>query len=120
MARKLDVWSRIAYMLDAFSLMKLICVSVLFVLFDGSPLFALGIVFAAPVIAACSMAIVRLLRQAASGERVDYSFPDDGWHKERASALFWRRERPCARSFVSTYRDVTPIKYRRVRTSAGR
>ena len=85
MARKLSVLSRIAYMLDAFTLVKLICAAVLFVLFDGAPLFALGIVFAAPVIAACGMVIVRLLRQVTSGERADYSFLDkrDGWRKER-------------------------------------
>ena len=45
MARRLGVWSPVAHVLDAFSLMKPMGAVVLFVLLHGSPLFALGIVF---------------------------------------------------------------------------
>jgi hypothetical protein len=38
--------------LDALGLMKLMAAAELFVLFDGSPLLALGVVFAAPLIVA--------------------------------------------------------------------
>ena len=106
MPSKCNVWSRIAYLLDAFGLIKLTGAAVLFVLFDGSPLFALGIVFAAPVIAACGALTARLLRQAATGRRMD--------------ALFSTRERPRQRSFADTYIDVTPIKYRSGRRSVSR
>ena len=98
MPSKCNVWSRIAYVLDALGLMKLTAAAVLFVLFDGSPLFALGIVFAAPVIAACVALTARLLHQAATGRRID--------------ALFSTREQPRPRNFADTHIDVTPIKYR--------
>lgn len=122
MTRKLSVWSRIAHVLDAIGLAKLIGAAVLFVLFDGSPLLALGIVFAAPVLAACCMLIAQLLRLAATGERVGAGFFDDRHRsrKERPDAYLWAREQPRPRSFASTYIDVTPIKYRRVRSSVHR
>jgi hypothetical protein len=122
MARKLSIWSRIANVLDAIGLLKLIGAAVLFVLFDGSPLLALGIVFAAPVIAACCMLIGQLLRRAATGERVGCGSLDDSRRsrKERPDAYLWAREQPRPRSFATTYIDVTPIKYRRVRSSVHR
>ena len=114
MPSRCNVWSRIAYVLDALSLMKLAAAAVFFVLFEGSPLFALGIVFAAPVIAACSALIARLLRHAATGRRLDYNV----LHARRQ--WLGESEMPRRRTLADRYVDVTPIKYRRVRTSAPR
>ena len=122
MPSECTVWRRIACVLDAFGLMKLIGAAVVFVLFDGSPLFALGIVFAAPVIAACGALTARLLRQAATGRRMDYrsSRASQRCHREPFVGLFSTREQPRQRTFADVYTDVTPIKYRPVRTSARR
>lgn len=122
MSTNANVWFRVACVLDAFSLLKLIGAAVLFVVFEGSPLFALGIVFAAPILAACSSLIIRLLRQAAAGGRLDQSFAREiqSSRKEPSESFFRGRERPRPRSLASSYVDVTPIKYRRVRSSAPR
>jgi hypothetical protein len=61
--------SRFFRAVDALSLAKLLVGVLMFVLWDGSPLYALGVVFGAPVCFAALVRICRELRFALTGSK---------------------------------------------------
>ena len=108
MPARLDAATRFGRALDAVGLTKLLGAAAMYFVWRGSPMYALGVVLAMPIVAAVSVLIARLVYGAATGRAVGRGALDPAYRFPPA-----RLGTSGDRTF---HEDVTPIRYRHVRS----
>jgi hypothetical protein len=121
MSTRLDRWSRLHRALDALSLTQLLGTVAAFLVWRGSPLYALGVVLALPVVAAAGVLVLRWLYTALTGRTVGFGALDPRYRAPRellGKPLGERVSRDVVRT--NARHDSRPLKLRRVQMYPSR
>jgi hypothetical protein len=115
----LDPWARVRRAADAFTAVKFLGAVAAFFIWRASPLYALGIVLALPLVAALGLLILRWLHAALTGDNVGFWAIDPKYRapSERLGRPSWERQ---PNASIERAARSTPIRHRPVRTYSSR